>query len=57
MTGTELKNMKLHETATCGNYEITRVNGGWIYCRYQTSFPVFVPLTFEFSNKEYLENT
>ena len=56
MTGTELKNMKLHETATCGNYEITRVNGGWIYCRYQTSFPVFVPLTFEFSNKEYLEN-
>lgn len=31
MTEQELKEMKLHETMTEGNLQVTRVIGGWIY--------------------------
>ena len=55
MTAIEFKDMKLHETAMIGNYEVTRVPGGWIYCRYQNLMPVFVPISFEFSNREWAE--
>lgn len=49
--GTLMLNMKLHEQLeVCnGAYLITRVIGGWIYCRQEPSVnianPVFVPFS------------
>jgi len=49
ITKQKLLNMKLHDTVVINNgfYVITRVLGGWIYCRQEPTVnianPVFVP--------------
>jgi len=49
MNGNELFNMKLHESKSDGIWNITRVNGGWLYMlNIGDSSPVFVPLSNEF---------
>lgn len=49
MNGNQLFNMKLHESKNDGIWDITRVNGGWIYMlKIGDSSPVFVPLSNEF---------
>ena len=49
MNGNELFNMKLHESKSDGIWNITRVNGGWLYMiKIGDSSPVFVPLSNEF---------
>lgn len=48
---TELLNMKLHEEMEInnGSYYVTRVLGGWIYCRQEPRVnianPVFIPFS------------
>ena len=50
----KLKDMKLHEVVSIGVCEVLRVNGGWIYLL--DGGNIFVPLSFEFSNKQFLES-
>ena len=48
---TKLLNMKIHEQIEVNNgmYNVTRVLGGWIYCRQEPAVnianPVFVPFS------------
>lgn len=50
---TRLKDMNLHDIINFGPAEVMRVPGGWIY--YAPHGNVFVPINYEFSNKEFLE--